>query len=56
MKINWEHKKEKLRKRFASIRSKDLNYRLGREKEFLRHLAEKLGKSEEEVLGIIIDL
>jgi hypothetical protein len=56
MKIQWEHKKGKLRKKFSMIREKDLDYTVGRENELLRKLREKLGKSDAEILGIIIDL
>jgi hypothetical protein len=56
MKIHWEHKKGKLRKKFSGIREKDLDYTIGRENELLRKLREKLGKSDAEILAIIIDL
>jgi hypothetical protein len=56
MKVHWEQKKGKLRKKFSSILERDLDYSIGREKELLRKLREKLGKSDAEILGIIIEL
>jgi hypothetical protein len=56
MKISWQNKKDKLMQKFASVKGKDLNYRIGREKEMMKRLRVKLGKTEEEILSIIIDL
>lgn len=56
MSILWRHKKGKLKQKFASISGKDLKFRLGHENEMLKKLKEKLGKSEKDILGIIIDL
>jgi hypothetical protein len=56
MKIDWDNKKGKLIKKFSAIREKDLHYKIGRENEIVRKLREKLGKSDAEILGIIIDL
>ncbi|HEX2967723.1 MAG TPA: hypothetical protein VHO46_01370 [Bacteroidales bacterium] len=56
MSLNWQHKKYKLIRKFSSIREKDLRYRIGEEKNLIRKLRDKLGKSDEEILGIIIDL
>lgn len=56
MKFNWKNKKDKIRKRFSILRKEDLDYSLGREKEMLRRLSEKLGKTEAEMLEIIISL
>jgi len=52
----WRLKKYKLLQKFSSIKEKDLKYRLGKEGEMMKTLREKLGKTEEEILGIIIDL
>ena len=56
MKISWQNKKDKLMQKFASVKGKDLNYRIGREKEMMKRLRVKLGKTEEEILSIIINL
>lgn len=56
MKLYWHSKKNKLMKKFHIISSKDLKYSIGREKEMLNKLKDKLGISEEELLSIIIDL
>jgi hypothetical protein len=56
MKIHWKRKKGKLRKKFSVIHERDLDYIIGRENELLKKLREKLGKSDAEILGIIIEL
>jgi poly-D-alanine transfer protein DltD len=56
MKIYWEKKKDKIRQKFSGITNKDLTYRVGREYEMLKKLRDKLGKTEEEMLNIIIEL
>lgn len=56
MKMYWQSKKNKLLRKFRIISSRDLKYTIGREKEMLNKLKSKLGKSEEELLSIIIDL
>jgi hypothetical protein len=48
-------KKYKLRLRFGSITDNDLNYTMGKEAEMLERLAGKLGKTKEEMLGILIE-
>jgi hypothetical protein len=48
-------KKYKLKLRFGSIKDKDLNYTIGKESEMLEKLADKLGKTKEEMLGILIE-
>jgi uncharacterized protein YjbJ (UPF0337 family) len=58
MKINvvgyWEQKKGKLMERFPSITEKDLLYNEGKEKEMIEMLGNKLGKSKQELLTIIV--
>lgn len=54
--MKWNIKKYKLLRKFSIIKEKDLRYRLGQEGEMLKKLKDKLGKTEEEILGIIIDL
>jgi hypothetical protein len=56
MKVYWRNKKDKLKHKFSMIKSKDLKYQIGREAEMLKKLKDKLGKTDEEILGIIIDL
>lgn len=48
-------KKYKLRLRFGSITDEDLIYTMGKEAEMLERLAGKLGKTREEMLGILIE-
>lgn len=52
----WNEKKGKLKKKFPIITDEDLNYCEGKEKEMLELLGYKLGKSEQELLYIIIAL
>ncbi|MGA1977058.1 MAG: hypothetical protein ABSG89_04300 [Bacteroidales bacterium] len=52
----WNEKKEKFRQKYPDITDKDLSYREGKEKEMLEILAYKLGKSQLELLDIIIRL
>ena len=52
----WNEKKIKLKKKYPSITNKDLLYSEGNEKVMLRILSYKLGKTEEELLGIIVTL
>lgn len=51
----WKKKKEKLKLKYKIIKNKDLNYTQGNEIKMLENLGEKLGKSEEEVLKMIIE-
>ncbi len=52
----WKVKKKKLIKMFPLITDNDLNYREGKEKEMIEILGFKLGKSNQELLNIIIGL
>jgi len=52
----WNKKKERLKKRFPIITDKDLQYQEGKEKEMIEMLGYKLGKSEQELLYIIVAL
>jgi hypothetical protein len=52
----WRNKRDKLVKKYSYVSDRDLKYTIGKEKEMMEKLREKLGKSEEEILGIIIDL
>lgn len=50
----WNKKKEKLKQRFPIITDDDLRYREGKEKEMIEMLGNKLGKSKQELLNIIV--
>jgi hypothetical protein len=52
----WDEKKEKLRQKYPDITEKDLSYSEGKEKVMLEILGYKLGKTEEELLNIIVTL
>jgi hypothetical protein len=52
----WNKKKERLKRRFPIITDKDLQYQEGKEKEMIEMLGYKLGKSEQELLYIIVAL
>ncbi len=52
----WNKKKERLKIKFPDISDRDLHYRQGREKEMVELLSFKLGKTEQEMLSIIITL
>ena len=50
----WDKKKEKLKQRFPVITDNDLRYREGKEKQMIEMLGNKLGKSKQELLNIIV--
>jgi uncharacterized protein YjbJ (UPF0337 family) len=50
----WDKKKEKLKEKFPVITDEDLRYREGKEKEMIEMLGNKLGKSKQELLSIIV--
>jgi hypothetical protein len=52
----WTEKKEKLKQKFPFITEKDLHYREGREKEMIEMLGYKLGKTNQELLNIIVEI
>jgi predicted transposase YbfD/YdcC len=52
----WNEKKEKLRHKYSNITDKDLCFREGKEKKMIEMLGSKLGKTEQELLYIIISL
>jgi len=49
-------KKEKFKQIFPVITNKDLFFREGKEREMIEILGYKLGKTSQELLGIIIEL
>lgn len=52
----WNDKKEKLKHKFSILTDTDLFYYEGKEKEMLEILGNKLGKTKQELLYIIISL
>ena len=52
----WKDKKEKLLKKYTNLTDKDLCFDLGKEKEMLEILGYKLGKTDQELLTIIVTI
>ena len=52
----WKDKKEKLLKKYNNLTASDLKFNLGEEKEMIETLSYKLGKTNQELLHIIISL
>jgi len=52
----WKDKKGKLLKRYKTLTDKDLRFDEGKEEEMIKILAYKLGKTEQELLNLIISL
>ena len=52
----WEEKKEKLLKKYKNLTDRDLRFNLGMEEEMIEILSNKLGKSRQELLTIIVTL
>ena len=52
----WNEKKEKLKEKYPVITDADLRYREGKEKEMIEMLGNKLGKTKQELLYIIVAL
>ena len=52
----WKSRKGKLLKMFKSLSQKDLDFKEGEENEMLDALSNKLGKSKQELLSMIIML
>jgi hypothetical protein len=52
----WKTRKEKLLKMHRSLSHKDLDFKIGQENAMLATLSDKLGKSREELLKMIIML
>jgi hypothetical protein len=50
----WNNKKEKLKSKYPVISDNDLNYCEGKEREMLWIIGNKLGKTEKEILDIIL--
>jgi hypothetical protein len=54
VKTYWNTKKEKLKSKYPFISDKDLSYCEGEEREMLEILGNKIGKTEKELLNIIL--
>lgn len=52
----WHRKKDKLKQLYPFIKDKDLNYRLGEEVKMIETLGKKIGKSQKELLRMIVML
>lgn len=52
----WKTRKEKLLKMYKSLSQKDLDFEVGEEDAMLATLSDKLGKSKQELLRMIIML
>ena len=55
MNILWKKKKEKIRQKFAVISNRDLIFTEGREEVMFKKLRDKLGKTDEQLLSMIIE-
>jgi hypothetical protein len=53
---SWNLKKDKLKQKFTGITDNDLFFHQGSEKRMIEGLSYKLGKTEQELLQIIIAL
>jgi hypothetical protein len=53
---NWNRKREKLKTKFQILTDKDLRFSEGKENEMIELLGNKLGKTRQELLFIIVDL
>ena len=52
----WKTRKEKLLKMYKNLSQKDLDFKVGEENAMLALLSNKLGKSNQELLTLIITL
>lgn len=52
----WNEKKDKLKKNYPMLTEKDLSFREGKEKEMIELLGYKLGKSQQELIRIIVTI
>jgi hypothetical protein len=55
MNILWKKKKEKIRQKFAIINGRDLLFTEGREEKMFKKLRDKLGKTDKQILSMIIE-
>jgi len=52
----WNIKKKKLKQKFENLSDKDLSFTEGKEKEMMELLGNKLGKTRQELLEIIVTI
>jgi len=52
----WKTRREKLLKMYQNLSQKDLDFKLGEENAMLATLSDKLGKTNHELLNLIITL
>ena len=52
----WKTRKDKLLKIYKNLSQKDLDFKLGEENAMLANLGDKLGKTNQELLNLIITL
>lgn len=52
----WNIRKEKLLRKYECLSSKDLDFKQGEENAMIELLSVKLGKSDQELLNLIINL
>jgi len=52
----WNIRKEKLLRKFDNLSRQDLDFKIGEEKAMIEFLSVKLGKSNQELLNLIISL
>lgn len=50
---NWEDQKVKLKQKYTQITDSDLNFQPGKKDEMLEKMQLKLGKTKEQLYGII---
>jgi hypothetical protein len=50
----WNRKKEKLKRKYEILTDSDLCFNEGKEKEMIEMLGFKLGKTQQELLNIIV--
>jgi hypothetical protein len=55
MNIHWKKKTQKIRQKFAVISAKDLIFKEGKEELMVKKLSDKLGKTDEEILSLLIE-
>jgi uncharacterized protein YjbJ (UPF0337 family) len=52
----WNEKKVKIKELYSNVTDSDLNFSDGKEKEMIEMLSNKIGKTREELVEIIVGL
>jgi len=52
----WDKKKAKLKQKFPILNDDDLHFQEGKEREMMEMIGQKLGKTKQELLYIIVAL